>query len=157
MRCLPKQVSGRKQRNESSEIADPVSSFFLVTASPEMVQAPRVARWMPALRVRSTPQSPNYSTHAPQPLPSRTFRKRDLVLRGPALLLRGPGLLLRAPKAVLRAPGVARARTQRLFSSGRPSNREQKIGDQGVEYPQAGPSSGGKGPHNPGDASFTCS
>jgi len=161
LRCLPKQVSGRKEEQGRTKSLTS-RSLSLFTASPEMVQAPRVARWMPALRVRRTNQSPNYSTHAsPQPLPNlaapRTFRKRDLVLRGPALLLRGPGLLLRAPKAVLRAPGAARARTQRLFSSARPSNREQNTGDQGIEYPQAGPSNGGKGPQNEGNASFTCS
>jgi phosphatidylserine decarboxylase len=123
-----------------------------------MVPPPRVPRWIPALRYRRPNTPANYSTQ-PQFVdsPRQTWRKRDLVLRGPALLLRGPGLLLRAPKAVLRAPGAARARTQRLFSSATSLKREQRIGDQGIEQPQAGPSSSkGKNGGSGEKASFTC-
>ncbi|GAA5996380.1 hypothetical protein JCM5350_005119 [Sporobolomyces pararoseus] len=122
-----------------------------------MVPPPRVPRWVPALRYRAPKAQANYSTQ-PQFVdsPRQTWRKRDLVLRGPALLLRGPGLLLRAPKAVLRAPGAARARTQRLFSSARSVRREQRIEDQGIEQPQAGPSkTGGKTYEGGEKASFT--
>ncbi|GAA6006269.1 hypothetical protein JCM11491_002090 [Sporobolomyces phaffii] len=129
-----------------------------------MVPPPRVPRWIPALRYRRPNAPANYSTQPTFDSPRQppAWRKRDLVLRGPALLLRGPGLLLRAPKAVLRAPSAARARTQRLFSSARPSKREQRIGDHGIEaHPHAGPSSAspsgpGKGPSSSGEkASFT--
>ncbi|GAA5944271.1 phosphatidylserine decarboxylase 1 [Sporobolomyces koalae] len=123
--------------------------------SPDMVSPARVPRWVPVLRFRRPNTSASYSTQPVFDAPRPALRKRDLVLRGPALLLRGPGLLLRAPKAVLRAPGAARARTQRLFSSARPLQREQRIADQGIGQPQAESLKGDKGPENRGKASFT--
>ncbi|GAA6061011.1 hypothetical protein JCM10212_001067 [Sporobolomyces blumeae] len=129
-----------------------------------MVTPARVPRWIPALRYRrpnaasAFPPSPQPAVASSLDAPRSAFRKRDLLLRGPALLMRGPGLLLRAPKAVLRAPGAARAR---MFSNGRATKRQQRIADEGIEHPKAGPSTGNAKQHGPGTeqagqrASFT--
>ncbi|GAA5876961.1 hypothetical protein JCM16303_006352 [Sporobolomyces ruberrimus] len=138
--------------NRSLKTSHPLSASPGPSA---MVPPPRIPLWKPAFRYRR-PNTANYSTQpAFSDSPRPTWRKRDLVLRGPALLLRGPGLLLRAPKAVLRAPSAARASTRRLFSSARPQNREQRIGDQGIEQPHAGPSNPGKTQQTGPKASFT--
>ncbi|GAA5823254.1 hypothetical protein JCM11251_007538 [Rhodosporidiobolus azoricus] len=130
-----------------------------------MPPATRMPRsWFPALRNRRP--NPSRDTHSfanPPPLSStpsslpRTWRKRDILFRGPLLLARGPALILRAPKAVLKAPGAARAGTKRLFSSSRVRAREHKqVQDEGIRVePQAGPS---KLPEQPGQGeqgSFT--
>ncbi|GAA6004001.1 hypothetical protein JCM10207_006506 [Rhodosporidiobolus poonsookiae] len=118
--------------------------------------------WMPALRNRRTqPQrdlssSPVTSSSSPLlPQQQRAWRKRDILLRGPALLARGPALILRAPKAVLKAPGVAKAGTKRLFSSSRLAAREQPRVDQGIDQPQAGPSKIPEQPQPGAQESFT--
>lgn len=106
-----------------------------------MPQPARMPRWMPALRNRRAPlaRQAHTASAAPAP-PSASFRKRDLLLRGPQLLLRGPGLLLQAPKVVWRAPSAARAGTRRLLSTTIRRNREQRPVDHGIEQPQPGPS-----------------
>ncbi|GAA5974970.1 hypothetical protein JCM11641_006784 [Rhodosporidiobolus odoratus] len=122
-----------------------------------MPPTPRMPRsWPFALRNRRQPQpsSRDHSTSTQSPL-ARQWRKRDLLLRGPALLARGPALILRAPKAVLKAPGAARAGTKRLFSSTRVTTREQPPLDQGIHHPQAGPSKSYEQPRADGKESFT--
>ncbi|GAA5884019.1 hypothetical protein JCM3774_001192 [Rhodotorula dairenensis] len=97
-----------------------------------MPTAPRMPRWMPALRNRrGAPSRQHHASGSLQPgaqpnptLPPR-LRKRDILLRGPQLLLRGPGLLLRAPQVVLRAPAVARAGTRRFLSTTALRSRQQ--------------------------------
>ncbi|GAA5961684.1 hypothetical protein JCM8115_004733 [Rhodotorula mucilaginosa] len=96
-----------------------------------MPTAPRLPRWMPALRNRRGAPSRQHhaaaSAASMQPnstLPPR-LRKRDILLRGPQLLLRGPGLLLRAPQAVWRAPAAARAGTRRFLSGTALRSRQQ--------------------------------
>ncbi|GAA5867790.1 hypothetical protein JCM8547_005235 [Rhodosporidiobolus lusitaniae] len=120
--------------------------------------------WIPALRNRRTPPSRDFSSSSPAPASfdtsssstsQRTWRKRDLLLRGPLLLARGPALILRAPKAVLKAPDVARAGTKRLFSASRVKAREQKPLDEGIQQPQAGPSKLPEQPGQQGSESFT--
>lgn len=118
-----------------------------------MPTAPRMPRWVPALRNRravparqmhSSAVPPSQPAPSPSPLAPR-FRKRDIILRGPQLLMRGPSLLLRAPKVVWRAPAVARAGTKRLLSSTRMRSREQRPVSDGIEQPEqpvAGPSKG---------------
>jgi len=100
---------------------------------------------MPALRNRRAPLASRQAHTAQAPAPpsttSASFRKRDLLLRGPQLLLRGPGLLLSAPKAVWRAPSVARAGTRRLLSTTIRRNRDQRPLDRGIDpQPHADPS-----------------
>lgn len=128
------------------------------------MKPPSTRNWLSAMR-RRTPSSRAYTTSSPLPSPSsshnptaneRTWRKRDILLRGPLLLARGPALILKVPKAAIsRAPGVARAGTKRLFSTARVSYREQKPLEEGVHHPQAGPSKGFEG--QPGGESFTSS
>ncbi|GAA5894566.1 hypothetical protein JCM6882_004851 [Rhodosporidiobolus microsporus] len=132
---------------------------------PPSTRMPR--SWFPALRNRRSTPARDAHSYAPSSIPppsssstpsARTWRKRDLLLRGPLLLARGPALILRAPKAVLKVPGAAaRAGTKRLFSSAtRVRAREHKqVEDEGVrveQQPQPGPS---KLPEHEGKQSFT--
>lgn len=103
---------------------------LLVADSCTMPTAPRMPRWMPALRNRrGTPSRQHHAASAASMQPNSTLpprlRKRDILLRGPQLLLRGPSLLLRAPQVVWRAPAAARAGTRRFLSGTALRSRQQ--------------------------------
>lgn len=106
-------------------------SLGTLRLSTAMPSAPRMPRWMPALRNRRG--APNRQYHAGDAVQSSAvnstlpprLRKRDILLRGPQLLLRGPGLLLQAPKVVWKAPAAARAGTRRLLSNTTLRSRQQ--------------------------------